>query len=186
VFERFTERARRAVVLAQEELMELGHQEFDVGHLLLALLTEDADELAAVEHPVDLEPVRAVILTQLGPRRDRLGSTGHIPFTAAARTAIEQSQRIALLDRRNYIDDYDLLLAALGDPTIRTALPPLRSTPRRCGQRCWKLSNTDPGRTARELAGDGRPPGPSPLPLPEVGPAQIGCRQTGCRQTNGR
>jgi len=122
VFERFTERARRAVVLAQGELKELGHQEFDVGHLLLALLTADADELAAVEPPVDLEPVRAVILEQLGPRRARLGPTGHIPFTVAARTAMEQSQRIALLDRRNYIDDYDLLLAVLGDPAIRTAL----------------------------------------------------------------
>ncbi|MEP6562665.1 MAG: Clp protease N-terminal domain-containing protein [Nakamurella sp.] len=122
MFERCTDRARRIIVLSQQQSVDLGHEQIDVGHLVLAALAEDADELDAVGNPVDLGPVRDAVREHLGPRQRNRGPMGHIPFTTNLKNALDQAQRAALLDHRNYIDDYDLLLAALREFTLATAL----------------------------------------------------------------
>ncbi len=123
MLERFTDDARRVLVLAQEESKRLGHGEIDIGHIVLAVLTTtrgrlsiDTDTLAAF---------RKVGLDQLSNTSTQPGADGHIPFTPAAKATLEGSTGTALRRRHDHISDEDLLLAALDQPAIAEPLADL-------------------------------------------------------------
>jgi hypothetical protein len=113
MFERFTDRARRVVVLAQEEAMRLDHNYIGTEHLLLGLLREEqgvaAVALAAVG--VELEAVRARLEEAVG--RGTEPQSGHIPFTPRAKKVLELSLREALQLGHNYIGTEHILLGLI-------------------------------------------------------------------------
>jgi ATP-dependent Clp protease ATP-binding subunit ClpC len=114
VFERFTDRARRVVVLSQEEARLLDHNHIGADHLLLGLIHEGegaaAQALAAAG--VTLEGARGHIERIVG----KGGSgpvSGHIPFTPEAKRTLELSLREALQLGHNYIGTEHILLGLL-------------------------------------------------------------------------
>jgi hypothetical protein len=113
MFERFTDRARRVVVLAQEEAMRLDHNYIGTEHLLLGLLREEqgvaAVALAAVG--VELEAVRVRLEEAVG--RGTEPQSGHIPFTPRAKKVLELSLREALQLGHNYIGTEHILLGLI-------------------------------------------------------------------------
>jgi len=113
VFERFTDRARRVVVLAQEESRELGHDHIGTEHLLLGLVRETegiaAQALAALD--VDLDVVRARVEERIGHGSGQ--PKGHIPFTPRAKKVLEMSLREALQLKHDYIGTEHILLGLL-------------------------------------------------------------------------
>jgi ATP-dependent Clp protease ATP-binding subunit ClpC len=112
VFERFTDRARRVVVLAQEEARMLSHGHIGTEHLLLALLREGeglaAETLDALG--VELDSARRRVGEAAGPGKD---PGGHIPFTPRAKKVLELSLREALTLGHNYIGTEHLLLGLI-------------------------------------------------------------------------
>jgi ATP-dependent Clp protease ATP-binding subunit ClpC len=110
MFERFTDRARRVVVLAQEEARRLNHSHLGTEHLLLGLLREPAGVASKVlvSLGVSLEGVRVGVEEIIG--RGRAAPRGHIPFTPGAKKALELSLREAQALRHNYIGTEHLLL----------------------------------------------------------------------------
>lgn len=93
MFERFTDQARRVVVLAQEEARLLNHQHIGTEHLLLGLLHEDDDETGRALQ--DAGATSAVVRRRLedSPGRGKKEPRGHIPFTPRAKQALEQALR---------------------------------------------------------------------------------------------
>ena len=114
MFERFTDRARRVVVLAQEEARLLDHNYIGTEHLLLGLLHEGAgvaaEALDRVEG-VSLERVRLEV-EQIVGRGDSVPG-GHIPFTPRSKKVLELSLREALKLDHNYIGTEHILLGLL-------------------------------------------------------------------------
>jgi ATP-dependent Clp protease ATP-binding subunit ClpC len=115
MFERFTDRARRVVVMAQQEARLLGHNHIGSEHLLLGLLDEQdgmaAHVLAAAG--VTVEAARAQVEELAGPG-DK-SPAGHIPFTQRAKRILELSLREALEQKKNYIGTEDILLGLIRD-----------------------------------------------------------------------
>lgn len=111
MFERFTDRARHAVVLAQEEARELHHNYIGTEHLLLGLLKEDQNVAAEVlkQHKVSLEAARAEVEKLIGRGQDL--PTGHIPFTPRHKKVLELALREAQRFEHNYIGPEHLFLA---------------------------------------------------------------------------
>src|SRR5436190_21145347 len=91
MFERFTDRARRCVVLAQEESRMLGHAYIGTEHLLLGLVHErDGAAAKALESlGISLEAVRSQVEEIIG--QGQAAPTGHIPFTPRAKKVLELS-----------------------------------------------------------------------------------------------
>jgi ATP-dependent Clp protease ATP-binding subunit ClpA len=157
MFERFTEEARRVVVLAQEEARDAGDPCIDGAHLLLGIATVqgpgsrvlravgvdvarvraaihdvgdpngplDADALAALG--IDLGQVRRAAESAFGAgalddrsRRRRKRPSGHLPFTAAAKRALECSLRAAITRGDRSLDSRHLLLGLLDAGERRT------------------------------------------------------------------
>jgi ATP-dependent Clp protease ATP-binding subunit ClpC len=113
VFERFTDRARRVVVLAQEEARMLNHNYIGTEHLLLGLVRE-GDGFAAralVSLDISLEAVRQQVEEIIG--RGQAAPTGHIPFTPRAKKVLELSLREALQLGHNYIGTEHILLGLI-------------------------------------------------------------------------
>jgi hypothetical protein len=110
VFERFTERARQVVVLAQEEARLLGHDRIGTEHILLGLLREEEGLAGRVlaSLGVTLESVRAEVIRIAGSGERRGG--GQIPFTPDAKKALERALREALSLGHDYIGTEHLLL----------------------------------------------------------------------------
>mgnify|MGYP003949114311 CR=1 FL=1 len=111
MFERFTDRARRVVVLAQEEARLLNHSYIGTEHLLLGLLHDEEGVGAKTlkELRVDLEKVRALVEEIIGT--DGSSPSGHIPFTPRAKKVLELALREAMPLGHNYIGTEHLLLA---------------------------------------------------------------------------
>jgi ATP-dependent Clp protease ATP-binding subunit ClpC len=111
VFERFTERARQVVVLAQDEARALKHNYIGTEHILLGLLREEeglaAQALDALH--INAEEVRAQVVQVVG-RGDEV-TTGQIPFTPRAKKVLELALREAMSLGHNYIGTEHLLLA---------------------------------------------------------------------------
>ena len=110
MFERFTERARRVVVFAQEEARELNHSYIGTEHLLLGLM-RDADSVAAQalqELEIRQDAVREQVTEIIG--RGKRSPSGHIPFTPRAKKVLELSLREALQLNHNYIGTEHILL----------------------------------------------------------------------------
>ncbi|MCB4208887.1 ATP-dependent Clp protease ATP-binding subunit [Arthrobacter sp. UM1] len=113
MFERFTDRARRVVVLAQEEARTLNHNYIGTEHILLGLIHE-GDSIAAkalASLDITLEAVREQVQDMIGPGQQ--GPGGHIPFTPRAKKVLELSLREALQLSHNYIGTEHILLGLL-------------------------------------------------------------------------
>jgi hypothetical protein len=113
VFERFTDRARRVIPLAQEEARLLSHNYIGTEHLLLGLIHEGEGVAAkALELlGISLEAVRVQVEEIIG--RGQTAPTGHIPFTPRAKKVLELSLREALELGHNYIGTEHILLGLI-------------------------------------------------------------------------
>lgn len=110
MFERFTDRARRVVVLAQEESRLLNHSYIGTEHLLLALLNEGEGIgcQALVRHGISLETAREQVREIIG--EGTTSPKGHIPFTPRAKKILEMALRESLQLGHNYIGSEHILL----------------------------------------------------------------------------
>jgi protein-arginine kinase activator protein McsA len=110
VFERFTERARQVVVLAQDEARLLKHNYIGTEHILLGLLREEEGLAARVLESLDIniEGVRAQVVRFVG-QGDEV-ATGQIPFTPRAKKVLELALREGLALGHNYIGTEHILL----------------------------------------------------------------------------
>ena len=113
MFERFSDRARRVVVLAQEEARHLNHNYIGTEHVLLGLIHEGEGVAAkALESlGISLEAVRAEVTGIVG--RGAEAPSGHIPFTPRAKKVLELSLREALQLGHNYIGTEHVLLGLI-------------------------------------------------------------------------
>lgn len=113
MFERFTDRARRVVVLAQEEARNLNHNYIGTEHILLGLIHEGegvaAQALEAMG--ISLESVREQVEEIIGQGTE--APSGHIPFTPRAKKVLEYSLREALQLGHNYIGTEHILLGLI-------------------------------------------------------------------------
>ncbi len=110
MFERFTERARHAIVLAQEEARTLMHSYIGTEHILLGLLREEglaAHVLGSLD--ITLERVRGQVVRIVGSAEEEI--SGQIPFTPRAKKVLEGALREALSMGHNYIGTEHILLA---------------------------------------------------------------------------
>ena len=113
MFERFSDRARRVVVLAQDEAKALNHNYIGTEHLLLGLVSEGEGVAAKAltSLGISLEAVRAQVEEIIG--RGTTTPTGHIPFTPRAKKVLELSLREALQMNHSYIGTEHLLLGLI-------------------------------------------------------------------------
>ncbi|MDN6429253.1 MAG: ATP-dependent Clp protease ATP-binding subunit [Propionibacterium sp.] len=113
MFERFTDRARRVVVLAQDEARGLNHNYIGTEHLLLGLITEGEGVAAKALDMMEIkrDDVRAAVIDIIGEGEKPV--EGHIPFTPRAKRVFELSLREALQLGHNYIGTEHLLLGLL-------------------------------------------------------------------------
>ncbi|KHE75553.1 NDP-hexose 4-ketoreductase [Kocuria marina] len=113
MFERFTDRARRVVVLAQEEARMLNHNYIGTEHLLLGLIHEGEGVAAkALESMgITLSAAREQVQDIIGPGQQ--APSGHIPFTPRAKKVLEHSLREALQLGHNYIGTEHILLGII-------------------------------------------------------------------------
>ncbi|HVL32851.1 MAG TPA: Clp protease N-terminal domain-containing protein, partial [Actinomycetota bacterium] len=113
MFERFTDRARRVVVLAQEEARMLNHNYIGTEHILLGLIHEGEGVAAkALESlGISLDAVRSQVEEIIG--QGQTPPTGHIPFTPRAKKVLELSLREALQLGHNYIGTEHILLGLI-------------------------------------------------------------------------
>jgi ATP-dependent Clp protease ATP-binding subunit ClpA len=113
MFERFTDRARRVVVLAQEEARQLDHGYIGTEHLLLGLLLEDEGMAARALDGLGVSrpAARDQVLKMVG--RGQGAHVGHIPFTPRAKKALELSLREALQLGHNHIGTEHILLGLI-------------------------------------------------------------------------
>ncbi|MCP3973600.1 MAG: AAA family ATPase, partial [bacterium] len=113
MFERFTDRARRVVVLAQEEARLLNHNYIGTEHILLGLIHEGEGVAARGLEGlgIDLDSVRAKVIEIIG--QGSQAPSGHIPFTPRAKKVLELSLREALQLGHNYIGTEHILLGLI-------------------------------------------------------------------------
>ena len=124
MFERFTERARQVVVLAQEEARTLKHNYIGTEHILLGLLREEEGLAARVLESLDIttERVRSQVVRIVGSGEEV--TSGQIPFTPRAKKVLELALREAISLGHNYIGTEHLLLGLVreGDVIVRDTL----------------------------------------------------------------
>ena len=115
MFERFTDRARRVVVLAQEEARELNHNYIGTEHILLGLLEvgEGVGPRALDTLGISRDSVRQEVEEMIG--RGPQAPTGHIPFTPRAKKVLELSLREAIRLGHNYIGTEHILLGLISE-----------------------------------------------------------------------
>jgi len=113
MFERFTDRARRVVVLAQEEARMLNHNYIGTEHILLGLIHEGEGVAAKALEAlgISLEAVRSQVEEIIG--QGQQAPAGHIPFTPRAKKVLELSLREALQLGHNYIGTEHILLGLI-------------------------------------------------------------------------
>jgi hypothetical protein len=161
MFERFTDRARRVVVLAQEEARLLNHNYIGTEHILLGLVHEEQGVAARAltELGISLEAVRAEVRKIVGQGQRPPG--GHIPFTPRAKKVLESSLRESLGLGHNYIGTEHILLGLLreGEGVAAQVLVKLGAGLERTRQVVVQL-----------LAGYARPPEQQPLGPVSLGP----------------
>ena len=188
MFERFTDRARRVVVLAQEEARMLSHNYIGTEHILLGLIHEgDGIAAKALESlGVSLEAVRAQVEEIIG--QGQQAPSGHIPFTPRAKKVLELSLREALQLGHNYIGTEHILLGLIreGEGVAAQVLHKLGADLNRVRQQVIQLlsgyqgkeqqtAGTAPEAAPVELAG-ARPVRPQPDPGRQGGQARPGHR----------
>jgi ClpA/ClpB-like protein/UvrB/UvrC motif-containing protein len=149
MFERFTDRARKIVVLAQEEARRLEHNYIGTEHILLGLIRE-GEGVAAVTLKalgIRLDPVRQQVEEIIG--RGQETPQGHIPFTPRAKKVLELSLRESKQLGHNYIGTEHILLGLIreGDGVAAQVLVRLGADQNRVRQQVIQLLH---GRTAEE------------------------------------
>jgi ATP-dependent Clp protease ATP-binding subunit ClpC len=146
MFERFTDRARRVVVLAQEESQRLSHNYIGSEHLLLGLLAEQEGVAArALESlNVTLTAAREQVEEIIGPGQQK--PHGHIPFTPRAKKILELALREALTVGSEVIDTQHLLLGLIdeGDGVGAQILQRLGATTQAVREAVARLSTAEP------------------------------------------
>jgi ATP-dependent Clp protease ATP-binding subunit ClpC len=166
LFERFTDRARRVVVLAQEEARLLNHSYIGTEHILLGLIHEGEGVAAkALESlGISLEAVRSQVEEIIG--QGGTAPSGHIPFTPRAKKVLELSLREALQLGHNYIGTEHILLGLIreGEGVAAQVLVKLGADLSRVRQQVIQLLSgyTGPGggqEKAGQAAGPGNPSG---------------------------
>ena len=147
MFERFTDRARRVVVLAQEEARMLSHDYIGTEHILLGLIHEGEGVAATALESlgISLETVRQQVEEVIG--RGREAPSGHIPFTPRAKKVLELSLREALQLGHNYIGTEHILLGLIreGDGVAAQVLVRLGADLNRVRQQVIELISDSPG-----------------------------------------
>jgi len=123
MFERYTDRARRSVVLAQEHARMLRHAAIDVDHVLLGLAAEgEGVAFRALEMArVSAEGVRDAIAKSRPP--SIAAPAGHVPFTLEAKRTLEGGLRESLKLSHNFIGTEHLLLSVAADCEARPESP---------------------------------------------------------------
>jgi len=172
MFERFTDRARRVVVLAQEEARELGHNYIGTEHILLGLLREE-DGLAAralAAMGIGLDVVRREVRQIIGPGEGQ--EAGHIPFTPRAKKVLELSLREALTLGHNYIGTEHILLGLVreGEGVAAQVLMKMGADLNRVRQEVIILLHGQ----REEEPGAAETPGESPAPEERPHPSTAG------------
>jgi ATP-dependent Clp protease ATP-binding subunit ClpC len=171
VFERFTDRARRVVVLAQEEARLLNHSYIGTEHILLGLIHEGEGVAAkALESlNISLEAVRAQVEEIIG--QGGSSPSGHIPFTPRAKKVLELSLREALQLGHNYIGTEHILLGLIreGEGVAAQVLVKLGADLSRVRQQVIQLLSGYQGPAGK---GEGTPAGTKDEPQ-EKGGSQI-------------
>ena len=161
MFERFTDRARRVVVLAQEEARMLNHNYIGTEHLLLGLIHEGEGVAAKALESLDisLDAVRQQVQEIIG--QGQQSPTGHIPFTPRAKKVLELSLREGLQLGHNYIGTEHLLLGLIreGEGVAAQVLVKLGADLNRVRQQVIQLLS---GYQGKETAAAGVGPGGSP------------------------
>jgi ATP-dependent Clp protease ATP-binding subunit ClpC len=156
MFERFTDRARRVVVLAQEEARMLSHNYIGTEHILLGLIHEGEGVAAkALESlGISLEAVRAQVEEIIG--HGQQAPSGHIPFTPRAKKVLELSLREALQLGHNYIGTEHILLGLIreGEGVAAQVLVKLGADLNRVRQQVIQLLS---GYQGKETASAGAP-----------------------------
>ena len=151
MFERFTDRARRVVVLAQEEARLLDHNYIGTEHLLLGLIHEGEGVAARALRELDigLDTVRSQVLEIIG--RGQEPPQGHIPFTPRAKKVLELSLREAKNLGHNYIGTEHILLGLIreGDGVAAQVLVKLGGELNRVRQQVIQLLHGPGGAAAR-------------------------------------
>jgi ATP-dependent Clp protease ATP-binding subunit ClpA len=156
MFERFTDRARRVVVLAQEEARLLNHNYIGTEHLLLGLIHEGQGVAATSLESlgISLEAVRAEVEEIIG--QGQSAPTGHIPFTPRSKKVLELSLREAKQLGHNYIGTEHILLGLVreGEGVAAQVLVKLGADLYRVRQQVMQvLSGYVGGKAAVEQAG---------------------------------
>ena len=141
MFERFTDRARRVVVLAQEEARMLHHNHIGTEHILLGLIREGEGVAAKALESLGIsqEAVRQQVEEITG--QGQHAPSGHIPFTPRATKVLELSLREALQFGHNYIGTEHILLGLLreGEGVAAQVLVKLGADPGRVRQQVNQL-----------------------------------------------
>jgi ATP-dependent Clp protease ATP-binding subunit ClpC len=162
MFERFTDRARRVVVLAQEEARLLNHNYIGTEHILLGLIHEGEGVAAkALESlGISLEKVRQQVEEIIGAGQSP--PSGHIPFTPRAKKVLELSLREALQLGHNYIGTEHILLGLIreGEGVAAQVLVKLGADLGRVRQQVIQLLSGYSG--TKEAAGTAPGPGGEP------------------------
>ena len=165
MFERFTERARRVVVLAQEEARMLTHNYLGTEHILLGLAREGEGVAArALESlGISLEAVRQQVEEIIG--RGQEAPSGHIPFTPRAKKVLELSLREAQQLGHNYIGTEHILLGLIreGSGVAAQVLVKLGADLNRARQQVVQLLH---GYQGEDVTGEG-------LPLSDDPPSRV-------------
>src|SRR5438270_1709184 len=158
MFERFTDRARRVVVLAQEEARMLNHNYIGTEHILLGLIHEGEGVAAkALESlGISLEGVRQQVEEIIG--QGQQAPSGHIPFTPRAKKVLELSLREALQLGHNYIGTEHILLGLIreGEGVAAQVLVKLGAELTRVRQQVIQLLSGYQGKESAEAGTGGR------------------------------
>ncbi|MCA1839024.1 MAG: ATP-dependent Clp protease ATP-binding subunit [Actinomycetota bacterium] len=165
MFERFTDRARRVVVLAQEEARLLNHNYIGTEHILLGLISEGEGVAAkALESlGVSLDSVRSQVEEIIGTGSS--SPQGHIPFTPRAKKVLELSLREALQLGHNYIGTEHILLGLIreGEGVAAQVLQKLGADLGRVRQQVIQLLSGYGAGQEKGAPGEAPTPGGSPI-----------------------
>jgi len=157
LFQRFSDSARRVVVLAQEEARKLNHNYIGTEHLLLGLIQEGegvaAKALESVQ--VNLDAVRGQVVEIIG--RGSSPPSGHIPFTPRAKKVLELSLREALQLGHNYIGTEHILLGIIreGEGVAAKVLVKLGVDLERLRNQVLRMLSGSPSGTGEAATGEG-------------------------------
>ena len=158
MFERFTDRARRVVVLAQEEARMLNHNYIGTEHILLGLIHEGEGVAAKSLESlgISLEGVRSQVEEIIG--QGQQAPSGHLPFTPRAKKVLELSLREALQLGHNYIGTEHILLGLIreGEGVAAQVLVKLGAELTRVRQQVIQLLSGYQGKESAEAGTGGR------------------------------